>query len=197
MLDAVMNSLNVLSLQVFLISMLLFFLGYAAAPTVYYKNIRWLKAYPMWIALKLERWALKKWHPILLFFFIFGINALSLSLNLFSGLIPLLPVVFALWTGLNIGVVTYHTLNGHFFYASLINPVAVFELPAAFIAFSLALQYNMRFWGFTLFHVKNAPLAQYVHFFIITVVPLLVLAAIIESALILLSQKLEDNNRDQ
>ena len=153
------QALELINLRLFLFSMVLFFVGYTIAPWVYYKNIKILLAYPKWLGKKLDKLTTKRWHFLTLFLFIVLINSFSLFVDLVSGVVPGLPVLFAIWTGFNVGVITYHTLVGKFYFSSLLNPVALFELPAAFIAFSLALEYNCVILNCTF--LSNLPL----HFF--------------------------------
>jgi len=194
MIDFYMSYLKLINMQVFLVSALLFFIGYAVAPTVYYKHIKWLLAYPMWMAEKMDDWARKKWNGYLLFFFLFSMNTLSLTLDLLSGWVLFLPVVFAIWTGLNVGVITYHTLHGDFYYASLINPVVFIELPAALLAFSMALQMNLSMLIPQDSGTSPASFSQYLVLFLITVLPMLFISGIVESALIIYARKLDKND---
>ncbi len=186
------SRLALIDIQVFLSSILLFMIGYAFAPTAYFKNIRWLLAYPLWVAKKLEKWSKRDWNPYALFGFIFLLNAASLFINLLSGFIPLLPVLFAIWTGLNVGTVSYHMLKGRFYFASLFNPVSIFELPAAFLSFTMAMQYNIIQLNLGWFSLKPVAFLNYMQLFLATVLPLLVISGIIESALIKYAQKFED-----
>ncbi len=187
MLTAITQGLQIIDLKIFLISILFFLIGYALAPWAYARQVRILTAYPLWIAVKLEKWVDKKWPGAVMFLFIFSLNTLSLTIDLFSGMIPILPFLFAVWTGLNIGVVSFHTLKGHFYYASLINPVALIELPAAFLTFTMAIQYNLR-----MLNIPSAPEVSFIIYwglFLKYVLPLLFIAAIIETAIIRLMKK--------
>jgi len=192
MISAYFQQFSMLSFSVFLSSILFFLVGYALAPTVYFKKISWLLAYPMWVAGILEDLMKRKWHPVSLFVFIFFLNSISLSIDFFSGLVPFLPVLFAVWTGLNIGLITYHTLEGHFYFAALLNPVALLELPAAFITFTLALQYNLKNLHVHLGAAAEPAFASYLHLFLVAVLPLLFVAAVVESLLISYGKKMED-----
>ena len=185
---------NILNLPIFLSSILFFLIGYALAPTVYYKKISWLLAYPMWMANKIEDLMNKKWHPAALFLFIFSLNSISLGIDFISGIVPLLPVLFAVWTGLNIGLITYHTLDGEFFFAAILNPVALIELPAAFIAFTLAFQYNLNIFNVHFSALSAPSFSAYLHLFLVVVLPLLFIAGILETWLIFYSKKMEDHN---
>ncbi len=185
-----------INFQVFLFSMVLFFIGYTLAPMIYFKNIKTLLAYPLWIARKLDKLANKEWKFVLLFLFIFGINAFSLFVDLLSGKVPGLPFIFAIWTGLNIGVVTYHSLEGKFYYASLFNPVALFELPAAFIAFALAIQYNFVLLNYSVLGKLPSDFNLYFNSFVYVVLPLLLIAGIIETFAIKMAQKIEKAEKE-
>ncbi len=188
--DFIFSQIGLLKLPVFLASALFFFIGYGLAPIVYHKHIRWLLAYPMWMAEKIETWSKQSWHPGIIFLFIFSMNLISLTIDFFSGMIPFVPLVFAVWTGLNVGLVSFHTLEGNYFYASLFNPVSLFELPAVFSAFTLAFQYNAQFfpeWN----RLTVPPLETYFHAFLAIVLPLLLLGGIVETALIKFMDKIE------
>lgn len=196
MFEFIFDRLNLINIQIFLSSILFFFIGYALAPTAYYKKVTWLTAYPLWIARKLEAWSKKKWNGYVLFLFLFALNSLSLTINFLSGWAPLLPAVFAVWTGLNVGLVTYHTLKGHFYFASLLNPVALFELPAAFISFTLAIQFNLSRLSLHVIDLPAVGFGVYMNLFLITVIPLLIISGIIEAAFIIWTQKINDEGEE-
>ncbi len=190
------QAISLINFRIFLFSMVFFFAGYTIAPWAYFKNIKILLAYPKWLSKKLDKLASKRWPFLILFLFILSVNTFSLFVDLISSFVPGLPLVFAIWTGFNIGVITYHTLVGKFYFTSLLNPVALFELPAAFITFTLALEYNCVLlqcgW------ITNLPdnFFYYLNSFLLIVIPLLILAALIESAAIKFAQRIEeaDNN---
>jgi uncharacterized membrane protein SpoIIM required for sporulation len=93
--------------------------------------------------------------------------------------------------GVNIGVVMYHTLEGKFYYIGLFNPVALLELPAAWISITMAIQFSMQHF-FGLSYIPTITFGQYVLYFIYTIIPLLIFAGIIETILIVKGEK--DNN---
>ena len=72
----------------------------------------------------MDKYFNKDWHPIKIFFILFFLNTVSLFLNLLSGFIIFLPFIVAIIMGINIGIIIYHSLDGRFYYISLINPVA-------------------------------------------------------------------------
>ncbi len=195
--QTITHGLELINAQFYLGSMVFFFVGYALAPWVYHKQIRVLTTYPLWIAERLEQWMEKKWPAWLLFLFILAVNSFSLAVDLFSGLLPALPFVFAVWTGLNIGIISFHTLKGKFYFASLLNPVALFELPAAFLVFTMAIQYNLTLLKAPLkpLHLSETPFAVYFNLFLLIIIPLLIIAALIETALIQYARKMEDGSR--
>ena len=84
----------------------------------------------------------------------------------------------------------YHTLEGKFYYASLLNPVAILELPAAWISVAMGIQFGLnRISGYSTF--ETISFSKYVDYFIYTVLPLLFLAAIIETVMIIVARKHE------
>lgn len=190
------SNIAVLNLQVFFGSILVFLIGYTFAPTAYYKQINWLIAYPLWISKKLERLAKVNWNPIYLFLFLLAINSISLFVALISGLVPILPVIYTISVGFNIGIITYHNLKGKMYYAALLNPVALFELPAAFIVFTMALQYNLILLNINVLNIEIIPFIEYVDIFIFMVIPLLAIASVVETVLIMLSKKIEIDDKD-
>lgn len=182
---------SVINTQILIISILLFFVGYAIAPTAYYKRIKWLTAYPFFIIKLMDAFFKKKHHPLKIFFILFTLNTLSLFLNLISAWGILLPFIFVLYMGLNIGVVMYHSLEGKFYYIGLLNPVAILELPAAWLSITMAMQFSLQHY-LNISFLPTISFLQYVDYFIYTIIPLLLLAGIIETILIVKSEK--DNN---
>jgi len=190
---------EIINFKIFLFSALLFFTGYALAPTICYKEVNWLVKYPLWIIKRMDQLSKQKWKPVYLFLFLFIINLLSLFIDLISAFVPLLPFMFAIWTGINIGVVTYHTLEGKFYYAALINPVAFFELPVAFLTFAMAFQYNLSKLGISTISMikwQDVAFERYLFLFLIVVLPVLLIAGIIETYLIHFSNKIGDDSND-
>ncbi|MBN1406134.1 MAG: stage II sporulation protein M, partial [Calditrichaceae bacterium] len=115
---------------------------------------------------------------------------------LLSGLVPVLPALYTWSVGFNIGVITYHNLKGKLYYAALLNPVALFELPAAFIVFTMAFQFNLHFINIKVLDIREVTFNEYINVFISVVIPLLTIASIVETTLIVISKKInpDDNN---
>ena len=177
--------------QIFIISILLFFIGYAIAPTAYFKKIKWLTVYPFYIIKLMDLFIQKKHHPIKIFLIIVLLNTFSLFINLISAWGIILPFLVIIYMGVNIGVVMYQSLEGKFYYVSLFNPVALLELPAAWLSITMAIQFSLQHF-MSLSFLPDIAFGQYMGFFLNTIIPLLILAGIIETILIIKSEK--DNN---
>ena len=196
MFDIIFDHLNLLSFNIVILSIILFFVGYTLAPTIYYRKIRFFLAYPMWLNHFLESWMENKKMVLFAFFSIFFINAGFLALVLLSGSIPVLPMILLIWMGINIGVITYHTLKGQFYYSYLFTPVAILELGAVFITFSMALNINLLTLGkiFAPYTKPFSGMEAYWDTFKVIVIPLLVLAGNLELVLFKISKKLNDGS---
>jgi len=190
---AVFDSINI---QVYLFSVLLFFIGYAFAPTAYYKKFKWLTAYPFFIINLIEKHFNQDWPPLKIFIVILLLNSVSLFLNLVSAFGIVLPVIFSIYLGINLGVVMYHTLEGKHYYLSLFNPVALIELPAAWLSFTMAIQFSARNY-FNISEIPDINFSQYISYFLLTVIPLLIVAGIIETGLIIVAKKFEKNGKNK
>lgn len=188
MFDIIYEAIRQINTHIFFLSVLLFFIGYAFAPTAYYKNIRWLTAYPMFVVKITDQFLKKHHHPLKILIIVISLNTVSLLLNLLSGWGLILPYLFIIYMGINIGVVMYHTLEGEYYYLGLINPVAMIELPAAWLSISMAIQFNLtNFWGNTA--LPQIEFLRYLYYFLVLVMPMLFLAGVLETILIKLSEK--------
>jgi len=172
-------------------SILLFFIGYTLAPTAYYKKIGWLTAYSFFIVKLIDKHFNKNWHPVKIFLVLFSLNSISLFINLLSGYAIVLPYFAAIYMGLNIGIIIYHTLEGRFYYLSLINPISIFELPAAWLSLSIAIQFSLSKY-FHITNIANISFTQYCFYYLMTIIPLLIMSGIIETLLIVLTRKHEN-----
>jgi hypothetical protein len=182
---------DVLNLQIILLAALLFFVGYALAPTAYFKQIKWLTAYPFFIIHLMDKYFKKEWSPPIIFVVIFLLNSISLFVNLLSGWGIILPYGVIIYMGINIGVIMYHSLEGRYYYASLFNPVAILELPAAWLSIAMAIQFSLGN-TFNIVQFGNISFETYVRYFIQTIIPILILAAFIETLLIMVARKQEE-----
>jgi len=183
MIQSFLELFSIINTQIFIISILLFFIGYAIAPTAYYKKIKWLTVYPFFIIKLMDDFLKKKHHPLKIFIIIFFLNTVSLFFNLISAWGVLLPFLFIVYMGINIGVVMYHSLEGKFYYVGLLNPVAIIELPAAWLSITMAIQFSLQNF-LKLSFLPKIGFMQYVDYFLATIIPLLFFAGIIETVLI-------------
>jgi len=90
----------------------------------------------------------------------------------------------------------YHTLEGKHYYLSLFNPVALIELPAAWLSFTMAIQFSARNY-FNISEIPDINFSQYISYFLLTVIPLLIVAGIIETGLIIVAKKFEKNGKNK
>lgn len=193
MIQSFLEVFKVINPQIFIISILLFFVGYAIAPTAYFKKIKWLTAYPFFIIKLMDAFFEKKHHPLKIFFIIFFLNTISLFFNLISAWGILLPFLFIVYMGINIGVVMYHSLEGKFYYVSLLNPVALIELPAAWLSITMAIQFSLQNFMKISF-LPTISFTHYIDYFVATIIPMLFFAGILETILIVKGKKFDNSN---
>jgi len=189
MLQSFLAVFGVINTQVFFSSVLLFFVGYVIAPTAYYKEIKWLTAYPFFIIKLMDQFFKKKHHPLKIFLILISLNTISLFVNLLSAWGVILPFFFIIYMGINIGIVMYHSLEGRFYYLGLLNPVAILELPAAWLSIAMAIQFSLTHY-FELNELAIVSFNQYLHYFVMTILPILLIAAVIETILIAKAEKI-------
>ena len=150
-----------------------------------------MTVYPFFIIKLIDKYFNKNWHPIKIFIIQFTINSISLFINLLAGFGVILPFFMAVYMGFNIGIIMYHTLQGRFFYLSLFNPVAILEIPATWLSFCMSIQFSLN----NYFSIKSIPsisFNQYCIYFIMTIIPLLILSGIIETILIVIARRYEN-----
>ena len=167
----------------FLLAAVLFFLGVFFAPIVVKKEIRLLLWYPLRI------WRLIKRHidldaPFLrLWALIFSFNSLSLFCNLVSGLSIILPPLFAFLLGAHIAIISLKEVGRLGVVPLILNPVSLFELPAAWISLSLGMSLGRGLYMSKYANVLNL-LGRELMGYLFLVLPLLAIAGFIEVSLI-------------
>jgi len=67
MLQSFITLFKILNLQILMLSALLFFIGYAIAPTAYYRKIKWLTAYPFFMIKLIDYYFKQNWSPLMIF----------------------------------------------------------------------------------------------------------------------------------
>ncbi|UCE17362.1 MAG: stage II sporulation protein M [Gemmatimonadota bacterium] len=175
--------------NLFGLAVVLFTMGVVVGPRIVARNIRFLIAYPLWIYNCLEKILRGRPRFFKLFVIIFCFNATSLFLSFLSGFTGVLPFLFAFLTGLNVSIITFKVAGRMGFAAIFLNPVALMELPAAWIALSLGMSLGLEI----LSPVMGLSISQFFMslwwVYILFVLPLLFLSGLLEAALITSMQK--------
>jgi uncharacterized membrane protein SpoIIM required for sporulation len=186
LIENIVSSFSVLNFNLILLSAILFTLGLVLADLVLERNIRWLIIYPTWAFEKIEQWMKMFSNVILTFLFIFVFNTVNLFLGFVSGLLIILPIILTVWTGLNIGIILKKTMGDHdvSIWFIFLNPVAIFELPAAWISFSIGIELMIKYISTQNYAEVITLFSDRITVFLWLVVPLLLIAGLIEAAMI-------------
>ncbi len=173
----------------FVVSALLFAVGYLASYPVVSHDVSFLTWYPLrvWRRVRGSISPSDSWHR--LFVFLLGFNSFSLLVNFLSGFTVVLPPVFALFLGINVGVISVKEAGVAGLVGIIVNPVAWLELPAAWTSLAIGFQLAETVAG------AADPLESFRHLFdvyLLVVLPLLVAAAFLEASLIRLAGATED-----
>lgn len=175
------------------IAALLFLMGIYLAPIIVEKKINWLLIYPRWVAKIIEKYFSPRWGLIPLFLIILLLNNLSLFGGFISGFSLILPFLFAFLTGLNVAIVGYDILGWQGIWHLLVNPVAWLEFPAAWISFAMGIKISAEIVDSKSF-LRAFPLFEnLLPLYFKYVFVLLVIAAILESGLIIWAEKHKDD----
>jgi uncharacterized membrane protein SpoIIM required for sporulation len=167
----------------FVLAAVLFFLGVLSAPIVVKKEIKPLLLYPLWM------WGIIKRHidlgaPFLkLWALIFSLNSVSLFCNLVSGLFIILPPLFSFLLGIHIAIISLKELGKVRLVLLILNPVSLFELPAAWISLSLGMSLGRELYLSKYTNVLSL-FGQELMGYLFLVLPLLAIAGFIEVSLI-------------
>jgi len=184
--DAYVSVVARVELTWFVVSAVLFLVGFVASYPVATRDFSFLTAYPLWIW-KRVRQTISPDDPWLrLFAFLLSFNAVSLLVNFLSGFLVFLPPFFALLLGLNVGVVSVEEAGATGLVAVVANPVAWLELPAAWVSLAVGTQLGLQV-------ASSGPAGAVAAFpalaevYAYVVLPLLVAAALLEATLIRLA----------
>ncbi len=190
------NILRLIDLKLCLLAFFLFCLGLILSPWIVRRNVRFFLFYPLWI------WGLIKRHlkpedPYLkIFFFIFSLNSISLLSNVLSGLFFVLPFIFAILLGMNVGIILFKEIGKLDFLAIFLNPVSLFELPAAWISISVGIKIGILLYPDFALSAIGEVLSKEIPVYIYVIIPLLIISGLIETTMIkVLARKLETRNR--
>ncbi len=197
MFENIVHSISLLNAQLILLSAILFMLGLLLTDFVLERNFRWLIAYPVWIYKKIENWMDRFSNRFLIFLFIVVFNMINLFFGFISGFLVIAPFILAVWTGLNIGIVMRQSIGEGGFWLIFLNPVALFELPAAWISLSLGIEMGMDYLIGRPYQTLILVFHEKYWIFVWLVIPLLVIAGVIESAMIhYLKKQLHDSREE-
>ncbi len=149
------------------------------------KQIRFLCWYPEWIWRKLKAFLNHRPSLIRLFALIFLLNASSLFFNLISGFGVVLPAIFAILLGMNVGIIAYQEGGIRALFSMFIAPHTIFELPAAWLSIALGIRLGMEI------ITPNGKIRwifyQNLFLYVQVLLPLLFFAALLESVLVYFS----------
>jgi len=90
----------------------IFAAGFALAFPVVRYNVRSLLAFPEWLFRLAQKYLRPDVNPVLLCLFIFGFNSIAIFIYMMSGGLVVLPIVFDLLTGLNVGAIMLMEASG-------------------------------------------------------------------------------------
>ena len=179
------------------ITLVIFFTGYFIAPIIYRNNIKLLLIYPIWITKKLNQFLSRKLKFYLIFAIILFFNSSTLFIILISGFVPLLPALLIFWLGINLGISIFHISGKNHYFLVLVNPVAILEIIATTITGNFSIKLSIINLYKTL-KVSSPNLASLIDnktfitalkIFIHYSLPILIIAAIIETVMITLIKR--------
>lgn len=176
----------------FFISAVLFLVGINSGPIVVERNIQWLMAYPLLMKRLMEKYFKTKRAFAILFLLILGLNNLSLFSSFLSGFLVILPPIAAFLTGLNVAIISFELMGWQGIWQILVNPVAWIEFPAAWLSFALGfrLSETILIKGSLQMTIDTFIALLPIYFKYVFI--LLLLAALLEAALIVFAEKIND-----
>ena len=187
MFKILLTQLQLIDRTLFMISVFLFFSGLICSIPVVKKEIRFFLFYPLWVWKRLKMFLQSEPPFLKLFLFIFVFNSVSLLANIISGIGVILPFLFSFLIGLNVGIIGYQEGGGKALLGMFIAPHVIFELPAAWCSTTLGMQIGQEMlMGSTLVVLM---IKQSLLFYLHLIVPLLLIAGLIEATLIHLMMK--------
>jgi len=187
LINLIHNIFSLITIELFLLSAALFISGLFISIYVAKKEIKWLCWYPIWIWKKLKYFLEKQPSFSKLFLLIFVLNSTSLFFNLISGFGIVLPIVFAVLSGIHVGIIVYKEGGITAFIAMFFTPNAIFELPAAWLSISLGIRLGLEI--IAPINEVASIFSQCIIIYLCVILPLLLIAALLESALIYVSIK--------
>jgi len=181
------NLLSFISLELFLLSAALFILGLFMSIVVVKNDIRFFCWYPEMIWSWLKKVLQKNPGYFKLFLLIFTLNSTSLLFNLISGFGILLPIIFGILIGMNVGIIAFKDGGIKAMISMFVAPNALFELPAAWLSISLGIRLGLEM----IARDANVGLifSECLLIYLRLVIPFLFIAALLESVFIYITLK--------
>jgi uncharacterized membrane protein SpoIIM required for sporulation len=167
----------------FVISAVLFFVGFVASYPVTVRDVSLLTWYPLRVWRRVREMVSPDDAWLRLFVFLLSFNAASLLVNFLSGFLIFLPPVFAFFLGLNVGVISFKEAGATGLVAIIGSPVAWLELPAAWISLAIGIQLGIA----TASNGVSGAVSVFpelAEVYVYVVLPLLIAAAVLEATLI-------------
>lgn len=175
------------------IASLLFIAGIYFAPNIVDRNIRWMLAYPRWVAKLMEKYFSARWGFLTVFLLILILNNISLFTGFLSGLLIVFPFLTAFFTGFHVAVIGYDLMGWQGIWHLLVNPVAWLEFPASWISFGMGIQISTTILTNGSARSGIEMLKALTPIYFKYVFTLLIIAALLETGLILWAEKHKDD----
>ncbi len=183
---------NQVELSFIFISAVLFLGGIYLAPSAVDRDIRFLLAYPRWMARLMERYFKTRWGFLIIFLLIFTLNNISLFTGFISGYFIIFPALFAFFTGFHVAVIGYDMMGWKGIWHMLVNPVAWLEFPAAWISTSLGFRLALTVLTEHSYSAATQTFRELFPLYQKYVMTLLFLAALLEAALIRFADSMQN-----
>lgn len=188
---------RVIDLHYLILSALLFLIGMYVGPTAVERDITFLLKYPRWMFGIMRRWVEHRRGFGKIFLLIFLANNLSLFSSFASGLVIVGPVLAAFMTGFNVAVISFDLMGWRSLWFTLINPVAWLEFPAAWLSFALGFKLAEYQWLHGDFTATWQYLLSLLPVYGKYVMSLLLIAAVLETAIIVATDRLSGGSGEE
>lgn len=176
---------SLITIELIILAAGLFLVGLFLSIYVVKKEIKWLCRFPEWIWNKLKSYLEQQPGFNKLFLLIFLLNSTSLFFNLISGFGVVLPIFFAILTGMNVGIIAYKEGGTKAFLSMFVAPNAIFELPAAWLSIALGIRLGLEMIASE--SKVGMIFSECLLVYFKVILPLLLIAALLESALVYIS----------
>jgi len=176
--------LRIIDLKLTILCGMLFCFGLLVSPWVFKKQLKIFLFFPLWIWRLVKKYLSPNDPFLKIFLFIFFFNSLSLFANLISGFLLGFPVIFAILLGINVGIIILTEIGKLDYIAIFLNPVSLFELPAAWISLSMGIKISISLYPNFLFCSSFQMFYKGLYVYFLVIIPLLIISGLIETSLI-------------